>query len=89
MGGDISSVKSLLNQGGQGGCQNGARGERDPATGENAAIVWNAERNGKGGQRVGGGWESSVVRVGIVIPNVTEGVGVVSAEDGGKVHVVY
>lgn len=51
------------------------RGGGDPAMGEEAAIVGNAKRNGRSGQRVGSGWESSVDSVVTATPHVNEGIG--------------
>lgn len=42
-----------------------------------AAVVGNAERNGRGCHGAGCGLESSVVRVGVTMVNVTKGVEVI------------
>ena len=48
-----------------------------PTTGEEAAVVGDDVRSGRGDQGVGSGRESSVDRASIIMPGVTEGVRVV------------
>lgn len=43
------------------------------AKGEGAVFMGDTKRNGRGGQGLRSGWESSVDRTGSVIPHVTEG----------------
>lgn len=88
--GKAVAVKPHPNQSGEGGHQNGEHGGGYPATRAEAAVVGDAEGNGRGYQGVENGRESSMDRAGVVIPHVTEGVtSELFAEDDGRVHVAY